>query len=248
MTVDITDNLKRAWLSQQNRIDPRVWFYWLLLNLFLVILVQNVLTMVLLLMIHVITVIKVLPRQRLLVLPLGLLLPTIFLAFLNVFLFHLPLTTTGLLISKFWFVILVFSWFYVKVDHDDFLLVLEALRLPPILAWQFSVAYRQIPFMFRKARELYEILVSRGIPLDQGFLHAARSLPAFIIPLLVQVQKDADQLSEATINRGWRPDKRITRINALKFKKKDLFMMSAMTVVVLLIIASDGRLYLAFVP
>ncbi len=239
MSSITVENLRKIWFASQERFDPRTWLLWVVINVIFTILMRTGEMIIVALLIQLTFTVRILSVKRVMALAMGLSIPTVILVLLNVFFFNLNLATVLVLTVKFWLIILLFSWFYAKVDPDDFLMVLESLKIPSVIAWQFSVAYRQIPFMFRKYRNLHDILVSRGVPLDCGVIRAARMLPSFLVPLLVQVQEDAEQLSEAMICRGWHPGIRGSRVFGLKFKKKDVVLMLVMVSYAITLIIVD---------
>ncbi len=228
MDSDIVMELQQEWRTLAERIDPRVWFVWAFIQLYLVVSVNVIAVFFVIILLQFLVTVRELSFKVVVNLMGGLLIPSIFLLGLNVFLFHLNLGTSFLLIGKFWTLMFILSWFYAKVDPDDFISVLESLRVPSMLAWQFGMAYRQVPFMFRKAREIHDVLISRGIELDRGKLRALRFFPSMLIPLLIQVQEDAIKLSEAMISRGWYPGIQLERVFPLKMTKKDFVMMACM--------------------
>ncbi len=231
MSMTSSESVRIEWQRRRMEMDPRTLFTWMIILLILVIILTKASSVFSLLLIQLTLTIRTLSRKRMQILLLTLIFPSSFILILNLLLFNLILHQSLILVGKFWIVVFGFTWFYSKVDPDEFTQILESLKIPPLLAWQFGMAYRQVPFLFKKTREIYELQVARGIPLDQGMVKAARHLPSLIIPTIIQAMEAARKVSEAMISRGWQPHIKSTRISQLKFKRKDVVILLLMLLI-----------------
>ena len=112
----------------------------------------------------------------------------------------------------------VMFWFSSSVEPDTLAQILTALKIPYAFSWQLSTAYRFIPLLELETKKVVEAQVSRGIPLDRGFVTRIKSTIKLIIPLLASTLTKSDQLAEALIVRGWNPKIKRTELYPLKMR------------------------------
>lgn len=132
-----------------------------------------------------------------------LLIPTILIAFLNWFFVSQEFNHLFLMIIRFWGLTWLFNWFLKEVDPDDLARALWAFHIPYGIAWQVSLSYRFLPMFQEESQRIFQIQISRGIPLDGNFLQKMRYLPSLSIPLFVMTQDKAAYFTEALFARNW---------------------------------------------
>ncbi len=129
--------------------------------------------------------------------------PTVLIFVLNWFFISQEFQHLWLMIFRFWGLSWLFNWFLKQVDPDDLARALWAFRVPYSLAWQVSLAYRFLPMFQEESQRIYQLQVSRGIPLDGGIFQKMRYLSSLSIPLLVMTQDKAALFAEALYARNW---------------------------------------------
>ncbi len=132
-----------------------------------------------------------------------LLFPTVMILALNWFFVSQEFHHLWLMILRFWGLTWLFNWFLKQVGPDDLARALWAFHVPYSVAWQVSLAYRFLPMFQEESQRIYQIQVSRGIPLDGNFFQKMRYIPSLSIPLLVMTQDKAELFAEALYARNW---------------------------------------------
>jgi energy-coupling factor transport system permease protein len=96
----------------------------------------------------------------------------------------------------------VFFLFFATTDPEDLGSALVKSKLPYPVAFVMSTALQFVPIISRKARMVIDAQRARGIPMEPGWT-AIRHYPAFLLPLLIQSFKLAEELAEAMEARGF---------------------------------------------
>jgi len=151
--------------------------------------------------------------------------PTFLIIVLNWFFVSKEFFHLGLMVLRFWGLSWLFNWFLKQVEPDDLAKALWAFHFPYRIAWQISLAYRFLPMFQEESQRIYQIQISRGIPLDRGVLLKLRYLSSISIPLLVMTQDKADLFAEALFARNWNSKTPKTVLNPPKMHSKDWFLL-----------------------
>jgi energy-coupling factor transporter transmembrane protein EcfT len=152
-----------------------------------------------------------------------LVIPTLFIIVLNWIFVSKELHHISLMVLRFLGLTWLFNWFLKQMNPDDLAKALWSLHVPYRIAWQVSLAYRFLPMFQDESRRIYEIQISRGIPLDGGLFKKLRYLPSMSIPLLVMTQDKAFLFAEALFARNCNSKTPKTVLNPLKMTKRDWF-------------------------
>ncbi len=126
-----------------------------------------------------------------------------------------------LMLLRFWGLTWLFNWFLKQVSPDDLARALWAFHVPYSLAWQVSLSYRFLPMFQEETQRIYQLQISRGIPLDGGIFQKMRYLPSLSIPLLVMTQDKAALFAEALYARNWNTRIPKTVLHPLKMRFHD---------------------------
>jgi energy-coupling factor transport system permease protein len=155
-----------------------------------------------------------------------LVIPTILIIILNWIFVSKELFHIGLMVLRFWGLSWLFNWFLKQVEPDDLAKALWAFHFPYRIAWQISLAYRFLPMFQEESQRIYQIQISRGIPLDRGLLLRLRYLSSISVPLLVMTQDKANLFAEALFARNWNSKTPKSILNPLKMHLRDWFLLS----------------------
>ncbi len=202
-------------------IDPRVSLF-TLLSFFILILLspnlifQSVLVVLFIFLYSYLTSIRQMAKIWMLIT-----IPTVFILILNWYFVSQDIDHLLLMVIRFWGMTWLFNWFLKQVEPDDLAKALWALRVPYNFAWQISLAYRFIPMFQEESQNIYNIQISRGIPLDGNIIIKLKYLPSMSVPLLVMTQDKANLFAEALFARNWNTKSTKTILNPLKMKLYD---------------------------
>jgi energy-coupling factor transport system permease protein len=147
--------------------------------------------------------------------------PTFFILILNWVFVSQVIDHLLLMVLRFWGMTWLFNWFLKQVEPDDLAKALWALHIPYNFAWQISLAYRFIPMFQEETQNIYNIQISRGIPLDGNIFVKLKYLPSMSVPLIVMAQDKANLFSEALFARNWNANSPKTVLNPLKLQIRD---------------------------
>ncbi len=112
----------------------------------------------------------------------------------------------------------VFFAFFIATGADELGDALIGWGLPFEAAFVFTAAMQFVPVIGRKARRVIDAQRCRGIPMEPGW-RAVRHWPAFLIPLVLQCFRLAEELAEAMAARGFgRPGRSFTRTFRMKVR------------------------------
>lgn len=116
---------------------------------------------------------------------------------------------------------------------DDFILLLNQLRVPPQVAFVITTALRFIPTLDKKRLLILEAQKARGARInDQGSLGQIRTYLPVMVPLFVNSILIAEDLAKGMLNRGYGLTRSLTPWRELEFSVLDYL---ALAVIVLLL-------------
>ncbi len=164
------------------------------------------------------------------------LIPTIVILILNFIFVSKEITHLSLMVLRFWGLTWLFNWFLRQVSPDDLAKALWALNIPYNLAWQISLSYRFIPLFQEESQRIYDLQISRGIPLDGSFFLKIKYLPSMSIPLLIMTQDKANLFSEALFARNWNSNSPKTVLDPLKMQIYDWIVIGVIFCLIIMII------------
>lgn len=94
------------------------------------------------------------------------------------------------------------------------------------LAMMISIALRFIPTLFDEADKIRKAQMARGADFDTGNIFAkAKSMVPLLVPLFINSFRRADDLAVAMVSRCYRGSDGRTRLNELRFNKKDILVL-----------------------
>lgn len=118
--------------------------------------------------------------------------------------------------------ILWFSLFFVSTSPDDFISMMESLRIPPVISLSFSLALRFVPVMAEEAQRILDAQTSRGLEFSgRNPIKRIKSMLPVLIPLIVVSIKRSIEVAEALEIKGYDPDVRRTHVVKLEFCRRD---------------------------
>lgn len=99
------------------------------------------------------------------------------------------------------------------------------------LAMMISIALRFIPTLFDEANKIRKAQLARGADFESGnMLKKAKSLVPLLVPLFINSFRRATELAIAMEARGYRGSEGRTRLNPLKYDRKDIIIFVAVTI------------------
>lgn len=205
------------------KLDPRVSLLTLVLFFLIILFTSNFLFLILIILCFFLFYLRLTSLPQSIRISLFLVIPTFFIITLNWFFVSKEFYHISLMVLRFLGLTWLFNWFLKQMTPDDLAKALWSFHVPYRIAWQISLAYRFLPMFQEESRRIYEIQISRGIPLDGGLLNKLRYLPSMSIPLLVMTQDKAYLFAEALYARNWNSKTPKTVLNPLKMTKFDWF-------------------------
>ena len=117
---------------------------------------------------------------------------------------------------------------------------LEKIKFPShSVAMMMTIALRFIPTILEEMDKIMKAQTSRGADFESGnIIERAKGLIPLLVPLFVNALKRADELAIAMEARCYRGGNGRTRMNVLKYDKKDYITMIFITIFFALVIAS----------
>ncbi len=117
---------------------------------------------------------------------------------------------------------------------------LEKIKFPShSVAMMMTIALRFIPTILEEMDKIMKAQTSRGADFESGnIIERAKGLIPLLVPLFVNALKRADELAIAMEARCYRGGNGRTRMNVLKYDKKDYIAMIFITIFFALVIAS----------
>lgn len=118
---------------------------------------------------------------------------------------------------------------------EDFLQLLQMLRMPYQLAFVVTTAIRFVPTMERKTGHILDAQRARGAELGRGaFFNRIRTYVPIMVPMLVEAVRMSESLAVAMLNRGYGAKGKATQLKELQLAPRD-YLFSALFVVITLI-------------
>lgn len=105
------------------------------------------------------------------------------------------------------------------------------------LAMMMTIALRFIPTLFDEATKIMKSQAARGADFESGnIIKRAKNLVPLLVPLFINSFRRADELATAMEARCYHGGEGRTRLNALKYDRKDYITMVCITVFLILFI------------
>src|SRR5690606_1835240 len=99
------------------------------------------------------------------------------------------------------------------------------------LAMMMTIALRFIPTLLEETDKIMKAQTARGADFESGnIVKRAKNLVPLLVPLFINAFRRADELAIAMEARCYRGGYNRTRLNELKFTKKDILVTLLMTV------------------
>lgn len=116
----------------------------------------------------------------------------------------------------------------------------EKVKFPAhSVAMMMTIALRFIPTILEEMDKITKAQTARGADFETGSLmNRAKSLIPLLVPLFVNALKRADELAVAMEARCYRGGNGRTRMNVLRYDKKDYIIMFGVTIFFALVVAS----------
>ncbi|MFW9779943.1 MAG: energy-coupling factor transporter transmembrane component T [Candidatus Heimdallarchaeota archaeon] len=208
-------------------LDPRISLIFLLVYFTVTLLSPSHVAVIFITLIFIIWYARISTFRRVMKAGIFLLVPTLFIGFLNLFFVTTEFDFVALMVLRFWGLSWLFNWFLHQVTPDDLAQALWAFHVPYRFAWQISLAYRFLPMFREETQGIYQTQISRGIPLDGKIYQKLKTLPAIVIPVFVMTQDRAAQFSTALFARNWDSRRAKTSLYPLKMGNQDWIMLIA---------------------
>jgi energy-coupling factor transport system permease protein len=139
----------------------------------------------------------------------------------------LALTAGGLLygltlLSRILVMVLMSSVLIYCTPLDDFLQLLQKLRMPYQLAFVVTTAIRFVPTMTAKTENILEAQRARGSPIGSGgFVGRIRTYVPVMVPMMVEALRLSETLAVAMLNRGYGARAKTTPLRELRLEGRD---------------------------
>ncbi|HLF72826.1 MAG TPA: energy-coupling factor transporter transmembrane component T [Anaerolineales bacterium] len=154
------------------------------------------------------------------------------------------LTTGGLLLGvtylfRILVMVLLSSTLIYCTPIQDFLQLLQMLRMPYQLAFVLTTAIRFVPSMERKTANIIDAQKARGAQIGVGGMFGRiRTYVPVMVPMLVEAVRISESLAISMLNRGYGATEKATPLNELHMGTLDLALS------VLFILAMVAAIYL----
>lgn len=152
----------------------------------------------------------------------------------------LPFTYGGLffgiiLLFRIYSMVVLTSILTVSTPLDDFIQMMDAMRLPQPITFIVVTGIRFIPTMQKKVDQVYDAQRARGAKLSgDGIIGQIIAFVPVMVPLIVDSIRMSESLAMSMLNRGYGASKRRTALKALRMEALDYFLL----VVVIVLIGS----------
>lgn len=117
-------------------------------------------------------------------------------------------------------VTLLYSLFYNEVSPENLTKALIFFKIPYKFAWTISTAYRYIFLFVNESRELRNVIIIRGVPIEGNIIEKLRNLPLLMNLLVFRTNYMALKFSEALFAKNWSPYGIKTFYRPLNIKSK----------------------------
>ena len=115
-----------------------------------------------------------------------------------------------------------FSIFFLTVDPNDLALSLISMKIPYVIAFSFSLAFRFVPTIATEAQNIIDAQQSRGYEMQKkGLINQIKNLFPLLIPLIVCSIKRAFNVAEALESRAFGSKQDRTYYYIIKFSMRD---------------------------
>lgn len=137
------------------------------------------------------------------------------------------------LIFRIYTMVVLTSLFTASTPLEDFIQLLNALRLPQAITFIIVTGIRFIPTMQKKVNQVYDAQRARGARLAEGgFFSQIMAFIPVMIPLFVDSIRMSEKLAISMLNRGYGASKKRTALKTLKLKNMDyLFLTFSMVII-----------------
>jgi energy-coupling factor transport system permease protein len=130
-----------------------------------------------------------------------------------------------------------FSIFFLTVDPNDLALSLISMRVPYVVAFSFSLAFRFVPTIAIEAQNIIDAQQSRGYEMQKkGLITQIKNLFPLLIPLIICSIKRAFNVAEALESRAFGSSKERTFYYVIKFSIRDwlftIFLLSLLIITI----------------
>ncbi len=127
-----------------------------------------------------------------------------------------------------------FSIFFALTPPEDFILMLESLKVPALISFSFSLALRFIPVMAEETQRIIDAQRSRGLKVDsRNPIRRLKMMMPIFIPLIILSIKKSMEVAEALETRCFDPNAKRTSIIELKMTMRD-YLIIALSLAILL--------------
>ncbi|MHA2307516.1 MAG: energy-coupling factor transporter transmembrane component T, partial [Candidatus Hodarchaeales archaeon] len=214
-------------------IDPRVSLFTLLSFFILILLSPNLIFQIIIVGLFLLWYSNLTSIRQMAKIWVLITIPTFFILILNWVFVSQVIDHLLLMVLRFWGMTWLFNWFLKQVEPDDLAKALWALHIPYNFAWQISLAYRFIPMFQEETQNIYNMQISRGIPLDGKIIVKLKYLPSVSVPLIVMTQDKATLFSEALFARNWNIKSPKTVLDPLEMQAKDWLLLGIIFCIVI---------------
>ena len=135
---------------------------------------------------------------------------------------------------------LLYSLFYTEISPENLTKALIFFKIPYKFAWTISTAYRYIFLFVNESKDLRNMLIIRGVPIEGNIFEKLRNLPLLMNLLVFRTNYIALKFSEALFAKNWSPYGIKTFYKPLNIKSKlnllivAFFLLSFLTVEIMI--------------
>ncbi|MFO1446406.1 energy-coupling factor transporter transmembrane protein EcfT [Bacillus sp. Bva_UNVM-123] len=141
------------------------------------------------------------------------------------------------LVFRIYTMVILTSLFTASTPLEDFIQLLNVMRLPQPITFIVVTGIRFIPTMQKKVNQVYDAQRARGAKLAEGgFLRQITTFIPVMIPLFVDSIRMSEKLAISMLNRGYGATKKRTAMKTLKLQNIDyLFLTSSIAIIGMLL-------------
>ena len=139
---------------------------------------------------------------------------------------HLEVTVGGVLqgctfVIRLLIMVVASSLVSLTTPIDDFIQLLNKLKLPGELSFAVTTALRFVPTMDKKRMSIIDAQKARGAGDEKGLTGHVRSSIPIMVPMIVNSIKMANNLALAMLNRGYGYSRQMTPLRQISFTRRD---------------------------
>ncbi len=216
-------------------IDPRVSLFTIMILFITILLSTHLILQTGIIVLFILAYFRLTSFRQVIKLCIFFIIPTLFILILNILFVSKEVDYLVLMMLRFWGMTWLFNWFLKQVSPDELAKALWALHVPYNFAWQISLSYRFLPLFQKESQHIYNMQISRGIPLDGNLFEKIKYLPSISIPLIVMTQDKANYFAEALFSRNWNAKTPKTIIEPLKMQIRDYIILLIVICVIFLL-------------